>query len=288
MSLSRSGHGKRLRNSSVWPLFLAAGVIVLALLHQAGQLQFAQGLALQPLQPIERQLTASSISLQEMLATISDLQTLRQRNEELQRRVDGLIIENVSLHEEIHDYETVRRLLDFAVANPSLKVRGSQITGRVISQDPLNYIDSVQIDLGEEHGIAVGMPVLTERGLVGRIIEVYSQSSKVLLLTDPNSNVSAFIQSSRLQGVLKGQTGTPMLLLDHIPQDIPVNPGDIVLTAGLGGFFPPDLVIGQVVLVRQRDYEMFQQAQVRPTVDFRHLEMVLVVTNFLRSESPTP
>lgn len=288
MSLSRSGHGKRLRNSSFWPLILAAGVIVLALLHQAGQLQFAQGLALQPLQPIERQLTASSTSLQEMLATISDLQTLRQRNEELQRRVDGLIIENVSLHEEIHDYETVRRLLDFAVANPSLNVRGSQITGRVISQDPLNYIDSVQIDLGEEHGIAVGMPVLTERGLVGRIIEVYSQSSKVLLLTDPNSNVSAFIQSSRLQGVLKGQTGTSLLLLDHIPQDILVNPGDIVLTAGLGGFFPPDLVIGQVVSVRQRDYEMFQLAQVRPTVDFRHLEMVLVVTNFLRSESPTP
>jgi rod shape-determining protein MreC len=79
--------------------------------------------------------------------------------------------------------------------------------------------------------------------------------------------------------VVEGQVGGS-LVMKYIPQGEAVNVNDIVLTSGLGGNFPKKLIIGQVTAVRQRDIEMFQEAEVRPTVDFNNLEIVLVITNF--------
>jgi rod shape-determining protein MreC len=73
--------------------------------------------------------------------------------------------------------------------------------------------------------------------------------------------------------------------MKYISQDQAVSLGDVVLTSGLGSSFPKGLVIGQVTAVHQRDIEMFQQAQVRPTVDLGHLERVLIVTGFQPSEA---
>ena len=68
--------------------------------------------------------------------------------------------------------------------------------------------------------------------------------------------------------------------LQLIPQDINVQTGDLVLTSGLGGGYPPDLIIGQVGSVSSRDFDLFQQATVQPVVDFSRLEIVLVIVNF--------
>ncbi len=71
-----------------------------------------------------------------------------------------------------------------------------------------------------------------------------------------------------------------MPIMEYIPQDADLAVGDLVITSGLGGTFPKNLVIGQIVEVRKRDYDMFQEAVVRPTVNFDQLEVVLVITNF--------
>jgi rod shape-determining protein MreC len=68
--------------------------------------------------------------------------------------------------------------------------------------------------------------------------------------------------------------------MERIPQDATLNPGDIVLTSGLGGNFPDKLVIGQVTEVVKRDQDMFQTARIRPTVDFGKLETMLIITSF--------
>ena len=70
------------------------------------------------------------------------------------------------------------------------------------------------------------------------------------------------------------------LTMERIPQNEKVNPGDIVLTSGLGGNFPDKLVIGQVTEVLKRDQDMFQTARIRPTVDFGKLETMLIITSF--------
>ena len=149
----------------------------------------------------------------------------------------------------------------------------------MISPGSSNYLNTIRIDLGTEHGIESGMPVVTERGLVGRIHRAGPASSTVLLITDPSSGVQAFTQRDHVAGVVVGQAGD-IPLMDYIPQGEDISVGDTVITSGLGGNFPKNLVIGQVIEVHQRDYEMFQQAILRPTVNFNRLEFVLVITNF--------
>lgn len=268
----------------------SAALIILILLSLAGlaldqneQLQPVEDLALHFVAPVQGKLTSLVNNLRDLTSTTQDLRELRRRNEELQSLADSLMIENVRLKEIEAENEALRRLLNFTQANPSSDYKAAEVKGRVISRDPSNFLSYLTIDLGSQHGIEKGMPVVTERGLVGRITEVGLNWAKVMLIIDPSSSVNALIQTSRATGVVEGQVGGS-LVMKYIPQGKPVNVNDIVLTSGLGGNFPKKLIIGQVTAVRQRDIEMFQEADIRPTVDFNNLEIVLVITNFLPTD----
>ena len=117
------------------------------------------------------------------------------------------------------------------------------------------------------------MPVVDEQGLVGRINSVTATTSKVLLITDSSSTVNAILQASRLTGIINGAPGSHPVM-GFIPQGTEVGVGEVVLTSGMGGSFPKGIPIGQVVDVRQRDVNVFQEAVVRPTVNFGRLEFV--------------
>jgi rod shape-determining protein MreC len=106
----------------------------------------------------------------------------------------------------------------------------------------------------------------------------------VQLLQDVNSAVNTLIQSSRANGLVKGQPDGS-LLMEYIPLEEKVVAGDIVLTSGLGGDLPRSLVIGQVTDVTKRDIDLFQSAALRPAADLNRLEVVLVILSF---ESPVP
>jgi rod shape-determining protein MreC len=123
------------------------------------------------------------------------------------------------------------------------------------------------------------MSVINSRGLVGRVTEVGPNWSQVLLLIDPVSSVNVVIQNKRIEGIVRGELGGT-LIMERIPQGVVVAPGDLVLTSGLGGKMPPKLVVGQVTEVFQRDLDLFQTAFIRPTVNFRDLESVLILTAF--------
>ncbi len=273
------------RRSSVVPLLLIAFTIVALVLHEVGYLQAAEDVVLRLVTPVQSWFSNRARGVGDVVQTIRDLRTLRDENARLRQENDALIIENVQLKEAEAENERLRRLLDFTRTNPSYDYRGGEVGARVIGHDPSAYLDFVIIDLGERQGASLRMPVVTERGLVGRITEVHDTSSEVLLITDVNSAVTALIQTSRAMGVVRGLAGGG-LLLDQVPQDVEVHEGEIVITSGLGDGFPRGLVIGQISNVYQRDYEMFQQARVRPTVDFRNLEQVLVITNFVPIADP--
>ncbi len=123
------------------------------------------------------------------------------------------------------------------------------------------------------------MPVVTERGLIGRIGEVYATVARVQLITDPESMVNVRLQTSRADGVLRARVNGE-LWIDLIDQSASVTPGELVLTSGLGGAFPADVPLGQVVTIRRRDFELFQQAVIQGSADLDNLEIVLVITNF--------
>lgn len=260
--------------------FLLTGISILLLtLSAAGHLAPVEGVLLTVTRPLLTVFNAAGRQATNVVNTARDLATLRAHNAQLQTQVDTLTIDNLRLKEVEAENERLRSLLRFAQLNPTYDYRGGQVIARAISQGPSNYMATLAIDLGAEHGIAAGMPVVTERGLVGRIHKVGPLSSTVLLITDPSSGVQALTQRGRAVGVVNGRAGA-LPIMQYIPQDADISVGDLVITSGLGGAFPKNLVIGQIVEVQHRDYEMFQQAVLRPTVNFDRLEIVLVITNF--------
>jgi rod shape-determining protein MreC len=270
---------KRLQDRPLLFVLLLSVTIVGLVLHETGNTQAVENLILGPVTPVQDHLSDLANDFSDLVQTFRDLRELRRRNEELQSLADRMMIENVRLKELESENETLRQLLQFTQANPTHSYKAAEVAGRVIGQDPSNLLRCIIIDVGTNNGVARNMPVVTDRGLVGRIVEVSSQSSKVLLITDVSSSVNAIIQSSRATGTVEGKADGG-LVMKYIPQPVTVNVGDIILTSGLGATFPKRLVIGQVTAIHKRDIEMFQQAEIKPTVDFDRLEMVLVITNF--------
>jgi rod shape-determining protein MreC len=133
------------------------------------------------------------------------------------------------------------------------------------------------------------MPVVTNRGLIGRVLEVFPTQARIQLITDPEAAVNVKFQLSRADGVLSPQLNGE-LWIDLIDQSATISQDELVLTSGLGGKYPVDIPVGQVINVRRRDYELFQQAIIQPSVDFDDIEIVLVITNFrpLQLEPTTP
>lgn len=276
-------------------LLVVAAAFVVMILDTTGALAPVEGAAQSALAPLASALTDVRTTAANILQTARDLRSLRQRNSELEALIERLTVENLQLSEVATENEQLRSFFQFAQTNPTYDFRGGQIIARVIGSGASPYTDIIQIDLGQAHGIEAGMPVVTDRGLVGRILHVFPRSAELLLLSDPSSSINVMTQASRAPGSLHGRVGQ-LPVMEFIPPDVVVAAGEIVITSGLGGAFPKGLVVGQVVEVLRNDNRAFQQAIIRPTVDFDRLELVLVITNFppeaaaetKATASPTP
>jgi len=108
---------------------------------------------------------------------------------------------------------------------------------------------------------------------------VISDAARVQLVTDPASTVNVHLRNANTDALVAGSV-TGDIGLELISQDAAVESGDIILTSGLGGGFPPELIVGQVINVRKLPAELFQEATIQPAVDFSRLQIVLVITNF--------
>jgi rod shape-determining protein MreC len=270
---------KRTSSRSLFALtliLLAVGLMVLSL---AGYLRPIQGLLLRPLAGAQDWLAVRVAAVRDMLASPADVALLRQRVSELETENSRLQQDVISLREQLAEVEILSALLNYARTQPESRYVAADVIGRDISP----FLRSVMIGRGSDSGIARGMPVVTERGLVGRVTEVFATVSRVQLITDPEAAVNVLLQSSRGDGVLVPQLNGE-LWIDLIDQSVTVTPGETILTSGLGGLFPPEVAIGQVISVRKRDFELFQQAVIQPSVDFDRLQIVLIITNF---SSPT-
>jgi rod shape-determining protein MreC len=215
------------------------------------------------------------VAVQDFLTAPRDIASLRQRNSELEADVAELQAQVIQLQQEVGETDILAALVDFSRANPENVYKAAAVIGR----DPSPFLHYVIINRGSNDGFRRGMPVVTDQGLIGRIDAVIADASRVQLITDAASNVNVRLQNAETDASLVGSV-TGDVTLDLIPQDIMVEVGDLVLTSGLGGGDPPDLIVGQVINIRSRDFDLFQQATVQPVVDFNRLQIVLVIVNF--------
>ena len=120
------------------------------------------------------------------------------------------------------------------------------LSASVVSRDASDLRSLVAIDRGSSDGVKEGMIVVTEgHSLVGTVSKVYSDYAWIMLITDPKSAVSAMVQESRAQGVVAGNYDGA-LNMEFVGQGAAVQKGDFVITSGVGGGYPPDIVIGRV------------------------------------------
>jgi len=265
-------------------LLIAAGVVLLAL---AGFIQPIIGTATNPLIQMQSYVSTRVQAVVDFFTVPRDLASLRSRNAELESEISLLQSQIIQLKQQLEEADVLYALLNFARDNPENQYVASAVIGR----DPSPFMHYVIIDHGSDSGIRHGMPVVTDQGLVGRVDAVTAKAARVQLITDPGSVINVKMESLGVDAQLSGSL-TGEINLQMVPQELDFKPGEIILSSGLGGTYPANLLVGQVISVINRETDLFQSGVVQPVVDFGNLNAVLVITNFRPVEInpliPTP
>jgi rod shape-determining protein MreC len=283
------------QNRSWLPYLLILLAIVLLALQEIGLLRPMESVLSYVVAPVERVFSGVVGSMGSLSQSFGEVQELRTQVTELKKQNDALLVENIRLREFVAETQQLREQLNFASTNPTFSLVGADVVergcdrfpcGTVLGEDTNPYLRYIVINAGSRSGVAIGMPVVTGGAiLVGRVARVTPNQAFVQLIDDPSSNVAAMLQDSRVTGLVIGQDDGSISMVDILP-DEKVNEGEIVVTSGLGSLLPKGLVLGQVATVKYQESALFQEAILRPAMDFRRLETVLVITDFERTSSP--
>ena len=150
----------------------------------------------------------------------------------------------------------------------------------VVSRDPTGIINTVVIDRGAEEGISRGDAVLDETGnLLGVVKEVFAHSGEFLLITDGLVKIDAKVAGKDILGIASGSHGLG-LTLDLVSQGVKVEKGDKIITSGLTGSLPADILIGYADEPQSGSSELFQKLSIIPAAKLKDFRFVLVVTGF--------
>lgn len=194
-----------------------------------------------------------------------------EENLKLKSEINRLMLENSRYREMLSTYSRLQQLLKYNDTNDE-KVLAAQVIGR----DPTGWFRSIIIDKGKNSGIKENMPVVNAEGVVGQVVSVSYNYSKVLLLIDQNSSVDCIIERSRESGIVKG-ISEKICNLDYVLKTSDVRMGDLVITSGLDRVYPRGRHVGEVIEVGEAPGEFFKNIKIRPSVDFMKLEEVLVI-----------
>ncbi|MBI5642471.1 MAG: rod shape-determining protein MreC [Deltaproteobacteria bacterium] len=260
-------------------IVIASLVLALFSLHLAltGKQEIERGFILKEVlsitvSPMQRLMLGIHGSVKGVWAGYLNLVNVREENEELKSALSSLHEENNRLKEEINLNARLKQVLEYKDQSP-YKSKAAAIIG--YHMEP--WARTVTIDKGKANGIEKDLAVITPEGVVGRITDVSTSTSKVLLHADLRSNIDVVVQRSRIKGVAEGN-GADRLVLKYIRQVDDVQLGDIVITSGLSGVFPKGIMVGEVVKIEKGKDNFFKFIEVKPRVDIRKLEEVLIIT----------
>ncbi len=275
MNRNRSNRGFLNTRWALAAILIAVSVLLVIAGGRSGLLRPLISAVLAPTSPVAEFLTGATEAAVDAAGQTPSYENLLVRNRELERTLAELQVEIVRLREIEEDYDRLSIIANYAQDNTDQ----SLVTANVIARDTSSYLRWVIIDRGARDGVQVGNPVINDLGLVGRVEEITASAAWIRLANDPGSAINARLQASRTEGLVVGQL-EGSLQLTLIAQDAVVNAGDIVLTSGLGGSFPANIVVGQVTSVRRQQGALFQTAELRSTVNFDDLGIVAVITAF--------
>ena len=193
-------------------------------------------------------------------------ENIRLKKEISRSKSDSLMVTELQLENE--------RLKKFLSLKDNYQFKTA--AARVIARDPDNWSAGIIINKGSKQGITPGKLVINDEGLLGRIVEVSGDSSKIMLVNDPDSAVGAFIQRTREEGLVLG-TLLGGLVMRYLDKDSDIIPGDIVLASGINQELPSGVLIGSIEAVKDDDQGLGKYCPVKTAVNLKRIREVLVI-----------
>jgi rod shape-determining protein MreC len=221
--------------------------------------------------PVQKSVTWLITFPENTLNAVRELRNLRQE-------VNRLQLENQSLRLELSNHKSVEselaRLKD--VLQIKAKLPRQAKIARIIAHDPSTWNSSFIVDEGSEDGVLEDSPVISEQGIVGRVLAVTPHNSRVLILSDAESSVAGIDDRSQVTGIVQG-TGRSQLNFGYVSAGEDVQKDDVIVSSGLGGVFPKGYAIGSVVKKTESENGLSTEIEVQPAVDVAALDYVFIL-----------
>ncbi|NLJ79967.1 MAG: rod shape-determining protein MreC [Firmicutes bacterium] len=262
-----------------WKILLGIVLIIVLIgtIHYTSltrpKISFLEGAWRDALAPLQLVLSRAQRFFRQATSVFRNIGDLQRRNKELETLVFDLQQKVFSLQNHKRENEWLREALDFVSDMPH-----ELLVAEVIGRSPSNWESTITINKGHKHGVASGMAVITNAGIVGTVINSSLYTSIVLLATDSQSATGGLVQSSGDLVLIEGDpSNAGMMIATPLGRDTEVEEGDLIVTSGLSRIYPKNISVGEVIAVEPREYELSFAALVRPSVNFSRLEYVLVV-----------
>jgi rod shape-determining protein MreC len=203
--------------------------------------------------------------------TINDLASVHEENQKLRQALVDASIRVTLLEEAGRENIRLRSILGFEPPSgyTLLPAKVMAVTGNKL---PVSAI----VNRGEMDGVRLNEPIINEEGLLGRVSSLTETHCTIQLLTDPTNRVAVRVAESREMGIAKFLPSQGMIV-DNIPSQGDVKQGDLILSSGLGGVYPPGLVVGTVIAVERSKQEPFLIVRLAPSADFNSLDELFVL-----------
>ncbi len=245
-------------------------------LNQLSSVNWIGNLISVPFTSVEKLFSYTGQQIEEGVGLFSDVQRLRDENRVLRENIDKLNNERTEylrLKSENEDLKNVLKLKD--------ELEGIELVGaNVIAKDAGNLFNIFLTDKGSTNGIDYNMPVITSKGLVGKVSSSQPFSSKIISIIEDGSAVSAIVSKSRDLVIVKGDLKLAkegLCRLEYIPQDLDLTQGDVIETSGIGGIYPKGIIIGTVKEVRTGESDLDKYAIIQPAADLKRLSQVVIL-----------
>ena len=238
------------------------------------------------LSPFQRVVAWVGSQVDYVAGNIWEIATVHQQNKMLRNEVDQLRVQNLQAGEMAAENARLRALLGYK----QTATQFDMVAASVIGRESATWSSMITVNRGSLEGVTKNMPVVTEKGLVGRIIEAGPNSSKVQLILDPRSSVGTLVQrpESRVAGIVKGDLENfAMPRMVNIPKTADVKEEDIIITSGYGGVFPKGIVVGKISAIKNEPGGLLKYGVIEPAVDFQKLEDVEIIVKS-REAPPAP
>jgi rod shape-determining protein MreC len=257
-------------------IFLLVVSALLIFFNNSGYLNGIKGFVVYTINPAQKIFQMPSNKINDIFYTVKNINKFKEKNLELQEKNLNLIYENSLLKETQRENEILREQLRFSNEVCSDEGCIDWKIGQVIGRNPDNYGKYLIINLGKKQGMKENLAVTVSGGmLIGKITEVFDNSSRVMLITNPESVVNSITKTTRANGIITGSYATGVKL-EMVNQSERIFEDDIVITSGLEEEIPKGLIIGKIYKIEESANKIFKQASINLFADFGHIEEIFI------------